>query len=78
MRILIIDAFIVLWHCHLDGYNVQPEVLLLPAKLGLLSGPGSNTFSLENIRLYVLRFVSTFSRFVSSVLSEFSRNFLLI
>jgi hypothetical protein len=46
--------FTQLLHCHSDGYNVQPEVLTFFAKLGLLSGPDTNTFSLENIRLYVL------------------------
>jgi hypothetical protein len=50
---------------------MQPELLLLPAKVGLLSGPGTNTFSLENIRLYVkLRFIATCSRPITSVLSE--------
>jgi hypothetical protein len=62
-----------LLHCHLDGYNIQPEVLLFVAKLGLLTGTGTTTFSLENIRLYVLLILSTFSGLFPPVLSEFSK-----
>jgi hypothetical protein len=64
--------FTQLLHCHLDGYNIQPEVLIFFAKLGLMAGPGSDTFSLENIRLYVLLVVSTIYRLFPLVLPNFS------
>lgn len=36
-----------------DAFNVQEDVLLLPAKVGLTAGPAVDTFTLADIRLYV-------------------------
>jgi hypothetical protein len=41
----------------LDGFNVQSDLLLLPAKIGLTAGPEIDTFTLADIRLYVFPYL---------------------
>ena len=36
-----------------DGYNIQPDVLSLAAKIGLLVSTENNHLTLEDIRMYV-------------------------
>nr|7ZNM_A Chain A, Artificial Unspecific Peroxygenase [Marasmius rotula]7ZNM_B Chain B, Artificial Unspecific Peroxygenase [Marasmius rotula]7ZNV_A Chain A, artificial unspecific peroxygenase [Marasmius rotula]7ZNW_A Chain A, artificial unspecific peoxygenase [Marasmius rotula]7ZNW_C Chain C, artificial unspecific peoxygenase [Marasmius rotula] len=35
-----------------DGYNVQPDILILAAKVGLLTSPEPDTFTLDDLKLH--------------------------
>jgi hypothetical protein len=49
-----------------DAYNVQADLIILAAKLGITAGPGIDTFTLEDIRLYVPAALPVFPSFYHS------------